>query len=155
MLSTNLLIILSIVLSSEGIVHFHEPKNGWSYHVNCKGQYRLPVRKKKLHNNTSLAPFTERVCCGNVSATLCNVTTFISIQSFIHFGWDFVLMTGESNQSFSLFQHIPKTFNGIKVRTLWWPIHVSKWLLMLPDTLVSLCSTLSSFTTRAWLILPL
>ena len=27
---------------------------------------------------------------------------------------DFVLMTGESNHSFSLLQHIPKTFNGVK-----------------------------------------
>ena len=48
---------------------------------------------------------------------------FPSRVAFI-FGRDFVLMTGESNHSFSLFQHIPKTFNGVKVRTLWWPIHV-------------------------------
>ena len=59
------------------------------------------------------------------------------------FGLDFVLMTGESNHSFSLFQHIPKTFNGVKGRTLRWPIHVWKCLLMLPDTHVSSCSTLS------------
>ena len=32
-------------------------------------------------------------------------------------------MTAESNHSFSLFQHTPKTFNGVKVR----PIHVWKW----------------------------
>ena len=58
------------------------------------------------------------------------------------FGLDFVLMTGE-NHSFSLFQHIPNTFNGVKVRTLRWPIHVWKCLLVLPDTHVSSCSTLS------------
>ena len=66
---------------------------------------------------------------------------FTSRVAFI-FGLDFVLMTGE-NHSFSLFQHIPKTFNGVKVRTLRWPIHVWKCLLMLPDTHVSSCSTLS------------
>ena len=30
------------------------------------------------------------------------------------FGRDFVLMTGELKPSFSLFQHIPKTINGVK-----------------------------------------
>ena len=30
-----------------------------------------------------------------------------------------------------------------KVRNLWWPIHVWKWLLLLPDTHVSSCFTLS------------
>ena len=45
--------------------------------------------------------------------TWCNVTTFISIQSLI-FGRDFVLITEESNHSFSLFQHFPKTINGVK-----------------------------------------
>ena len=29
-------------------------------------------------------------------------------------GRDVALMTGESNHSFSLFQHTPKTFNGVK-----------------------------------------
>ena len=41
------------------------------------------------------------------------------------FGQDFVLMTGESNNYFSLFQYIPKTFNVVKVRNLWWPIHAT------------------------------
>ena len=31
-------------------------------------------------------------------------------------------MTGESNHSFSLFQHIPNTFNGVKVRYTAWPL---------------------------------
>ena len=62
----------------------------------------------------------------------------------LFFGRYLELMTGESNHSFSLFQHTPKTFNGVKVRTLWWPIHVFKWLLLLP-----------SFTTRALWILAL
>ena len=53
------------------------------------------------------------------------------------FGQDFVLVTGESNHSFLLFQLIPKTFNWVKVGTLWWPICVWKWLLMLTDTHVS------------------
>ena len=47
---------------------------------------------------------------------------FPSRVAFI-FGRDFVLMTGELNRSFSLFQHIPKAFNGVK-SGLWWPIHV-------------------------------
>ena len=59
----------------------------------------------------------------------------------IIFGQDFVLMTGESNHSFSLLQHIPKTFNEVK-SGLSWQIHVRKWLLMLPDTHLSSCSTL-------------
>ena len=66
---------------------------------------------------------------------------FASKVAFI-FSWDFVLMTGESNHSISLFQHIPQTFNGVKVSTLWWPINVWKWLLMLPDTHVSILSQL-------------
>ena len=66
---------------------------------------------------------------------------YTSRVTFI-FGRDFVLMTGESNRSFSLFQHILKTFNGVK-SGLWWPIYVWKWLLMLPDTHVSSCPTLS------------
>ena len=35
----------------------------------------------------------------------------------------------------SLLQHIPKILNGVKVWTLWWPIHVWKWCLMLPEPL--------------------
>ena len=54
---------------------------------------------------------TEHICCGIVFTTLHNVT-FISIVAYI-FGRDVVLMTGESNHSFSLVQHIPKTFNGV------------------------------------------
>ena len=58
------------------------------------------------------------------------------------FGRDFVLMTGESNHSFSLFLYTQRLLMGLK-SGLWWPIHVWKWLLMLPDTHVSSCSTLS------------
>ena len=83
----------------------------------------------------------ESICCGIVLTALWNVTTFISIQRVAYiFGRDFVLLAGESNHSFSLFQHTPKTFNKVKVRR---PIHVWKWLLVLPDTHVSSCSTLS------------
>ena len=35
----------------------------------------------------------------------------------------------------SLLQHIPKILNGVKVWTLWWPIHVWKRCLMLPEPL--------------------
>ncbi len=35
----------------------------------------------------------------------------------------------------SLLQHIPKILNGVKVWTLWWPIHVWKLCLMLPEPL--------------------
>ena len=43
-------------------------------------------QNKKSHTNDSLfALITERICCGIVSTTLCNVTTFISIQSCINF----------------------------------------------------------------------
>ena len=42
---------------------------------------------------------------------------FPSRVAFI-FGQNFVLMTGELNRSFSLFQHTPKSFNGVKVRTV-------------------------------------
>ena len=55
-------------------------------------------------------------------------------------------------QSFPL---TPNTFKGVKVRTLWWPIHVWKWLLMLPDTHVSSCSTLSqSEPDESWHCCP-
>ena len=74
--------------------------------------------KKKCHSNVVGPPFAlimERICCGVVSTTLCNVTTLIYTSGVVFiFGRDFVLMTGESNDSFSLFQHIPMTFNGVK-----------------------------------------
>ena len=44
----------------------------------------------------------------------------------------------------------PNTFNGVKVRTLWGPNHVWKWLLMLPDTHVSSCSILSQL--EPWIL---
>ena len=62
------------------------------------------------------------------------------------FGRDFVLMTEESSSFLQSFPLTPNTFNGVKVRPLvamWCPIHVLKWLLILPDTHVSSCSTLS------------
>ena len=77
-----------------------------------------------------------------------SVATFISIQSCIHFWPRFCMDDTRANHSFSLFQRIPNTFNGVK--TLCWPIYVWKWLLMLPDTCVFM---LHSFTTRAWWIL--
>ena len=59
------------------------------------------------------------------------------------FGRDFVLMTGESNHSFSLFQYIPNTFNGVKSGLWWWPINAT-WL--------SRVLMLHCFTTRVrWL----
>ena len=70
------------------------------------------LSRKKSHSLFAL--ITERICCGIVSTTLCNVTTYISTHSCIHFGRDFELMTGESNHSFSLFQHIPTSLNGVK-----------------------------------------
>ena len=50
---------------------------------------------------------------------------FPSRVAFI-FGQDFVLMTGESNRSFSLFQHAPITFNGVVTKLadqLWFCCH--------------------------------
>ena len=52
-----------------------------------------------------------------------NLMQFFPSRAALIFGRDFVLMTGQSNHSFSLFRHISKTFNGVEVRTLW-PIHV-------------------------------
>ena len=60
---------------------------------------------------------------------------FPSRVAFI-FGCYFVLMARKSNHSFNLFQHIPKTYNGVKVRTVWSSS-------CSPDTHVSSCSTLS------------
>ena len=63
------------------------------------------ARPKKLHTRllqkTAFALITDRIFCGIVSTTLCNVTTFPSRE--LIFGRDFVLMTRESNHSFSLF----------------------------------------------------
>ena len=61
---------------------------------------------------------------------------FPSRLAFI-FGQDFVLMTGESNHSFSLFQHIPKTSNGVKSGLC------GGQFMCENDTHVSSCSALS------------
>ena len=109
---------------------------------------------KKLHSNISLDHLLLWLQCTFAMALFQQLYAmsqylFPSRVALI-FGQVFVLMTGESNHSFSLFQYIPKTFNW--VRTLWWPIHVWKWLLMLPDTRVLMRH---SFITRARLILAL
>ena len=90
------------------------------------------------------ALITECICCGIVSTTLCNVTTFISIQSCIHFWPRFCIDDRRVKPFLQSFPLTANTFNTVKVRTLWWPIHVWKWLLML-----------HSFTTRARWILAL
>ena len=79
---------------------------------------------------------------------------FPSRVAFI-FGRHFLLMTGVSNHSFSIFHHIRNTFNGIKsgLNSMWWPIHAWKWLSMLPWH--SCVLMLHSFTSRARWILAL
>ena len=67
---------------------------------------------------------------------------FPSRVAFI-FGRDFVLRRGESNYSFSLFQHIPKTFNGVKSGLCGGQFTCENVIM------------LHSFTTRARLILAL
>ena len=67
---------------------------------------------------------------------------FQSRVAFI-FGRDFVFMTAESNHSFSLFQQIPKTFNGVKSGLCGGQFMCENDSLCSPDTLVSSCSTLS------------
>ena len=111
----------------------------------CMDIHCLSKKKGSTLVGPPFALVTEHICCGIVSTTLCNVTTFISIQSCIHF-WDSRFCIDDRRvkpflQSFPLH---PKDFQWGKVRTLWWPIHVWKWLLML-----------HSFTTRAQWILAL
>ena len=81
----------------------------------------------------------ECIRWGIVPTTLCNVTTFISI----HFWPRFSIDDRRVKPFFQSLPTHPKDFYWGKYRTLWWPIHVWKWLLMLPDNHVSSCSTLS------------
>ena len=85
---------------------------------------------------------TERNCCSIVSITLSDVTTFFSMPSCINFWPRFCIDDRRVELFRQPFPFTPKTFNGVKVKTLWWPIHVWKWLLVLPDTHVSSRSTL-------------
>ena len=81
----------------------------------------LPVQKKR---RPPFALITECICCGIVSTTSSNVTTFISIQSCINF-WPRLCIDDRRVEPFlQSFPAIPNTFNVVKVRTLWWPIHV-------------------------------
>ena len=96
--------------------------NNFGDHIHCLG------KKKIAHSNILLDRLL--LWLRSTFAVALFRQTYAMLQhlfpsrvAFI-FGWDFVLMTGESNHS----------FNGVKVRTLWWPIHVWKWLLILPDT---------------------
>ena len=109
----------------------------------CGKIIRGPYKKKPF------AFITECICCGIVSRQphAMSQHLFPSRVAFI-FGRHFVLMTGESNHFFSLFQHIPKTFNGVKVTT---------GQLMCENysscSLTLLCVLmLHSFTTRDWWI---
>ena len=45
---------------------------------------KKPNRTLAFYKRSHFALITERICCGVVSTTLCNVTTFISIQSCIN-----------------------------------------------------------------------
>ena len=89
------------------------------------------------------ALITEHICCGIVSTTLSNATTFISIQSCINFCPKFFIDICRVKPFPQSFHLTLNTLNGDKVRTLWWLINVWKWLPMLLDTRVSSCSTLS------------
>ena len=71
-------------------------------------------QSKKLH--TRLLPKTafcfDYICCGIVSTTLCNVTTFISIQSYIHFWLRFCIYGRRVRPFLQTFSLSP--FNGVK-----------------------------------------
>ena len=98
-----------------------------TYSVPDSHAHTLPD-KKVAHSPIAL--ITKHICCGIVFDNLIqcyNIYFHPELHSFLAknlYWWQ------EPNYSFSLFQHIPKTFNGVKVRTLWWPIHVWKWLLV-------------------------
>ena len=92
---------------------------------------------------------------GIVSTTLCNVTTFISIHNCIHFWPIFCIDDRRVKLFLQSFPVIPNTFGKSqewgKVRS----IHVWKWLFMLPDTLMSSCSTLSQLEpNESWHCCP-
>ena len=70
------------------------------------------------------------------------------------FGRDFILMTGESNHSFSVFQQIP-TFYGVKSGLCGGQFMSENGLLMLPDTYVCSCATLSQLESdESWYCRP-
>ena len=116
-------------------------------HSFCIVYIRCMAKKKSCILQYFVGPpfalITEHICCGIVSTTLCNVTKCISIQSCVNFWPRFSIDDGTVEPFLQSFPLTPNTFNGVKVRTLCWLIHVWKWLLMLPDSHVPSCSTLS------------
>lgn len=70
-----------------------------------------------------LALIAPCICCGIVLLSLCNVARFISIHCCI------------KCSPRSCMNEDPKILSWFKVWTLWWPIHVWKWCLMLPEPL--------------------
>ena len=112
----------------------------------ARASKNCPSKKKKKKKNVAHSPFaliTERVCCAVVFDDLHAASQHLfPSRVAVIFGRDFVLIIGESNHSFSLFQHIPITFNGVKVRTRVANSCV-KMTPLLPDTRVSSRSTLS------------
>ena len=71
------------------------------------------VQKKKLRTNfvaPLFALITERICCGIVSTTLCNVTTFITIRSCIYFWPRFCIDDRRVKTFLRFFPAHPKEF---------------------------------------------
>lgn len=78
--------------------------------------------KKKPHTGPPFALITAHICGGIVAISLCNVTTFIFIQSCIHFSLRSCNNDGTAARS--LLQHIPKSLNGDKV---WTHVSCATW----------------------------
>ena len=67
-----------------------------------------------LHNRTAFCfDYGAHLLCHCFDNLMQYHNIYFHPVAFI-FGQYFVLMTGQSNHSFTLFQHIPKTFNGVK-----------------------------------------
>ena len=84
-------------------------------------QIHCPSPKKVALAFCKRSPFVfikERICCGIVSTTLSNVTTFISIQSCIHY-WPRFCIDDRRVEPFLLsFLLTPNTFSGVKVSSI-------------------------------------
>ena len=89
----------------------------------CSLYVHCPSKIKVAHS--SFALIMECICCAVVS-----IYFHPELHSFLA---EILHWWQESRTVPSVFSFNPK----------WWPIHVWKWLLLLPDTHVSSCSTLS------------
>ena len=99
-------------------------------HIKPRCEFGISVNRKQMLILHTLSTFSFALTTkiGGIQSWL-KVTKFLSLFLYLYWWW-------ESEAAAKVFSSTsPKLLRAVNIWTLWWPVHVWKWCLMLPEPL--------------------